>query len=118
MPETHEPDDSRYDRLTSGDWYFLVSVLVILPLISWDLWDSWQERDVVRSEPIGTVQRIAASTGKWTTWSELILETEAAFYPVRREFSVRKGTPLVLETRRNGKRFICDPQTKVCVRTL
>lgn len=85
--------------------------------IGWALWwgwTEWMDRQVESSQPIGTVLRVG-SAGSFS--GSVVLETESGFYPLGKAITVAKGTALVLELRRSGRRFVCDVPRRLCVQT-
>jgi hypothetical protein len=89
---------------------WVVFGLCVLMLL-YQLYDGWMGRQVSSRQPIGSVVRV---TGEGR---QLLIETETGFYPLSRALVVEKGTRLVLETRGNGDRYVCNAAGTVCGRT-
>jgi hypothetical protein len=45
----------------------------------------------------------------------MVLETSRGFYPIETPVALARGVALVRQTRRNGRRFICDAGGLHCV---
>ena len=88
---------------------WVVFGLCVLMLL-YQLYDGWLGRQVSSRQPIGSVVRV---TGEGRQW---LIETEAGFYPLSRALAVNKGTPLLLEIRGNGDRYVCNAAGTVCGR--
>jgi hypothetical protein len=90
---------------------WVVFGLCVLMLL-YQLYDGWMGRQVSSRQPIGSVVRV---TGEGR---QLLIETETGFYPLSRALVVEKGTRLVLETRGNGDRYVCNAAGTVCSGTM
>jgi hypothetical protein len=78
-------------------------------------WLGWQlqvGRRVVASESIGTLQAVVGGAGDR---APMVLETTRGFYPIETPVALARGVALVRQTRRNGRRFICDAGGLQCV---
>ena len=80
-------------------------------MLMYQLYDGWLGRQVSSRQPIGSVVKVTGEGSKW------LVETENGFYPLSRVLVVEKDTPLVLEIRGNGDRYVCDSEGTVCSRT-
>ena len=89
---------------------WVVFGLCVLMLL-YQLYDGWLGRQVSSRQPIGSVVRLTGEGRKW------LVETEAGYYPLTRALMVEKGTPLVLEIRGSGDRYVCNVSGSVCGRT-
>jgi hypothetical protein len=89
---------------------WVVFGLCILMLL-YQLYDGWLGRQVSSRQPIGSVVKVTGEGSKW------LVETENGFYPLSRALVVEKDTPLVLEIRGNGDRYVCNVTGSVCGRT-
>ena len=49
--------------------------------------------------------------------AQVVIETEQEFYPLLSAASIAKGTPLMLEVRGSGRRYICDTPRSLCLET-
>jgi hypothetical protein len=47
----------------------------------------------------------------------LVIETQLGFFPLRKAVSIPRGTPLMVEERASGKRFVCNLGRTLCVQT-
>ena len=100
----------------SGSVY--VGVMLVLAttlLVGATGWLGWQlviGRRVVASESIGTLQGVLGGGGDRVA---MVLETSRGFYPLQEPVALPKGVALVLQVRRNGRRFICDAGGVRCV---
>ena len=100
----------------------ILLLLLSIQIAVW-IWGAWRERQVALTEPIGTLQGMAAGSG-WRGGSVIEVRTaletgtpEIRFYPLEEPMAATQDTPLILETRANGELFICDAQRHACVRT-
>ena len=97
-------------------WNQLLFLFVGLPLL-WclgTLWETWRDAEVVGSQSIGRLSRMSGATG---LAGKVVIETDEGYFPLHEAVSLPKGTPLVLEERGSGRRYICDLQRSTCVRT-
>lgn len=110
-PDT--PSHALYDRLANWTLIlgFIVFPLAVAGLVSWDEVRSGQVESV---EPIGALVNMS-STGGWER--QVVVETERGFYPLESAVTLAKGTPLALDTRRSGRRYVCDVARTLCVAT-
>jgi hypothetical protein len=115
------PDEPKDEKppAKSDDWFaFLVVMLALLSLpamllvINWV--EHWGDSEDVSSQPIGALQRLTVQRG---FGASLVIETELGFYPLSGSASITKGTPLVLELRGSGKRYVCDTSRSLCLET-
>jgi hypothetical protein len=92
----------------------VIACMLVLPFagIGYLGWQFWLQGQVTASQPIGTLRQMGAGDG-WG--SAAVLETETGFYPLLTSVAARKGVALILESRGNGMRFICDAQRHTCV---
>ena len=82
-----------------------------LLMLLYQIYDGWLGRQVSSRQQIGSVVKVTGEGRKW------LIETETGFYPLTRALVVEKGTPLVLEIRGNGDRYVCNAARTVCGRT-
>jgi hypothetical protein len=99
---------SRWELEKALLWVVLALGTVI---VAHKAWDTWHGQQVQSRTQIGTVVHMSGA-GR-----QLLLETETGFYPLNEPLAAAKGTPLVLEVRGNGERFVCDVAATVCSRT-
>jgi hypothetical protein len=105
VPKAAERPEPTYRLL------WVVFGLCVLMLL-YQLYDGCMGRQVSSRQPIGSVVRV---TGEGRQWR---IETETGFYPLSRALVVEKDTPLVLEIRGNGDRYVCNVSGSVCGRTV
>ena len=103
----------------SRDWTgFIIVMLVLLglplSLLGVQSLEYWGNSKVVATQPIGTLLRMSAPGG---FGAHVVIETEQGFYPLIGSASIAKGTPLVLELRGSGKRYVCDTGRSLCLET-
>ena len=101
VPKAAERPEPTYRLL------WVVFGLCVLMLL-YQLYDGCMGRQVSSRQPIGSVVRV---TGEGRQWR---IETETGFYPLSRALVVEKDTPLVLEIRGNGDRYVCNSSGTVC----
>ena len=90
----------------------LVVVLTVLIILVWLDLDMYSK--VVSSRPIGHFLRMSGPGG---LLRDVVIETETGFYPLWGAPVITQGTPLVLEVRETGFRYICDEPRSLCVET-
>jgi hypothetical protein len=114
-PSTPIGKDSKSDPL---DRFLIPSfaLLMGLPLILFLFWvgGSWWQSEVVSSRPIGHFIRMSGPGG---LQGRVVIETDTGSYPLQQAPVIGKGTPLVLELRGNGQRFVCDLPRALCIKT-
>lgn len=95
---------------------WLMMWVLILPLAgaAWLTWDESRTRQVVSTVPIGKLVRASGWDG---FRARLLVETEQGIYPLYHAVSLVKGTPMTLDTRGSGRRFLCDQARTLCVET-
>jgi len=109
----HSPSTPADSRL--GNWLLILGVLVLpLGIAAVATWDEVRTRQVESVQPIGALQRMG-TTGGWD--GKVVVETEQGFYPLDAAITLAKGTGLTLETRRSGRRYVCDVARTLCVQT-
>jgi len=126
MPENTPPNPPKNPSTPTGKESksapldpFLIAffaLLMGLPLILFLLWvgRSWWQSEVVSSRPIGNVIGMSGPGG-WR--SRVVIETDTGFYPLLQAPVISKGTPLLLELRGSGQRFVCDLPRTLCIKT-
>lgn len=108
-PTTKQANKTRWDLENVLIWVVLGLGAVI---VAHKAWEAWHGQQVQSRTPIGTL--VGMSGGG----RQSMLETEAGFYPLSEPLAAAKGTPLVLEVRGNGERFVCDAASGACSRTV
>lgn len=115
-PADKNAKQARVRKSSRRLWNQLLLLFVGLPLL-WclgTLWETWRDAEVVSSQPIGSLSRMSGATG-WA--GKVVIETEEGYFPLQEAVVLPKGTPLVLEERGSGRRYICDLPRRLCVRT-
>ena len=116
-------DKTRHDEVSSktpssklGKWLFYFGVLFLIGITTDWFTYAWEQTvsSKVTSRPIGNLVRITPAGG---FLRDALVETEQGFFPAIGFITAAKGTPLVLETRAWGDRFICDVPRTLCVHT-
>jgi hypothetical protein len=115
LPEDAPSDNGRLDAATNAVIRAgLLTLALMVITAAYFIWLHWQTGQVEASRPIGRLLGMSGQGG----WSwPLVIETEEGFFPLGEAVAIPKGTPLVLEDRASGKRFICDLTRTVCVQT-
>ncbi|MFC5522611.1 hypothetical protein [Polaromonas jejuensis] len=114
-PSTPTGKESKSDPLDR----FLVlffALLMGLPLILFLFWvgSYWWQSEVISSRPIGNFIRMSGPGG---LRSRVVIETDTGSYPLLWAPVISKGTPLLLELRGTGERFVCDLPHTLCIKT-
>ena len=98
-------------------WAILITVVIggaPLCLLVWALFQVWGNEEVVSSQPIGTFIHMSAPAA----WSgSVVIQTDQGFLPLHEAVAISTGTPLVLELRGSGRRYVCDRPRTLCVET-
>jgi hypothetical protein len=92
-----------------------VFAIVLCGFLVWACWAWWRESVVVSSLPAGTVVRIVPTGSSFGI--PLLLETETDVYPLAEASAFRIGTPVFLEIRKSGSRYVCEKSRSTCIRT-
>ncbi|MGH6639670.1 MAG: hypothetical protein ACREBY_13850 [Polaromonas sp.] len=95
---------------------FITVVIAGAPLclLVWALFQIWGNEDVVSSQPIGVFIHMSAPAA----WSgSVVIQTDQGFLPLHEAVAISTGTPLVLELRGSGRRYVCDRPRTLCVET-
>lgn len=97
------------ERSRKASYWFMKVMLGLSGLtITYLIYDDWQGSQVMSRKPIGTVVGMTGEGRK------TLVETENGYYPLIKSLVVEKGTPLVLEIRGNGDRYVCNAAGTVC----
>ena len=80
-------------------------------LAGWLAWDGLAQSHLCSSAPLGRLHHI----GPGGIDAAAVLETARGFYPILASAAFEKGADLVMETRGNGQRFVCDAGRTTCV---
>ena len=117
-PETPSTPTGKENKSAPLDPFLIAffALLMGLPLILFLLWVgiSWWQSEVVSSRPIGNVIGMSGPGG-WR--SRVVIETDTGFYPLLQAPVISKGTPLLLELRGSGQRFVCDLPRTLCIKS-
>ncbi len=95
----------------------LASVVIVaapLCLLVWAVFQVWGNEDVESSQPIGNLVHMSP-TGNGS--GSVVIQTDQGFLPLHKAVAIRTGTPLVLEVRATGRRYVCDRARTLCVET-
>lgn len=95
----------------------LASALIVaapLCFLVWAVFQVWGNEDVVSSQAIGNLVHMSP-VGSWS--GSMIIQTDQGFLPLHKAVAIRTGTPLVLEVRATGRRYVCDSARALCVET-
>lgn len=115
FPEDEPFDDCPLEAAKAGAMQALLLMLgLLIFIICYFTWLHWQTGEVEAARPIGQLLAMSGPGGR--SWP-LVIETEQGFFPLGEAVAIPKGTPLMLEDRASGKRFICDLKRTVCVQT-
>jgi len=115
FPEDAPFDSGPLDAAKSKAINALLFMLALCLFIAgYFIWLYWQSGRVESSRPVGHLIGMSGPGGR--AWP-LVIETEQGFFPLGKAVAIPKGTPLMIEDRASGDRFICDLKRTVCVRT-
>ena len=92
------------------------ALLLVLPGL-WSsrfLYRAWTTDEVVSTRSIGN---FVSMSGPGGLRGAVVIETELGSFPLHSAAAIAKGTPLILELRDSGKRFICDSRKTLCLKT-
>ncbi|MEO8388005.1 hypothetical protein [Polaromonas sp.] len=92
------------------------ALLLVMPALwsSGYLYVFWTTDEVVSTRAIGNFVSMSGPGG----WGgAVVLETDLGSFPLHSAASITKGTPLMLELRASGQRFICDARHTHCLKT-
>ena len=104
-----------YDLLEKA--LVLVFVLVFAAPAFWlfgSVHQSWTTDEVVSTRSIGN---FVSMSGPGGLQKAVVIETSLGSFPLQSAAAIAKGTPLILELRQSGQRYICDVQRSQCIRT-
>ncbi len=126
MPENKSPSPPENPSTPTGkdgksdpsDLFLMAffALLMGLPLILFLFWIGgyWWRSEVVSGRPFGHFIRMSGPGG---LQGRVAIETDAGSYPLRQAPVISKGTPLVLELRGTGQRFVCDLPHTLCIKS-
>ena len=95
-------------------------VFFVLLLVLPALWSSrflyrvWTTDEVVSTRSIGN---FVSMSGPGGLRGAVVIETDLGSFPLHSAAAIAKGTPLILELRDSGQRFICDARKTLCLKT-
>ena len=92
------------------------ALLLVLPAL-WSsrfLYRAWTTDEVVSTRSIGN---FVSMSGPGGLRGAVVIETELGSFPLHSAAAITKGTPLILELRDSGQRFICDSRKTLCLKT-
>lgn len=93
------------------DRILIFLVLVTLARLAWEY---WQESRVVSTRPLGPVLSVTGGGG-WRMG--MVVQTPAGYYPIHAAPTLQPSTPLVLQVRGNGERYVCLASGTPCAKT-
>jgi hypothetical protein len=120
LPPEEFPEDEPFDPApleaarNAAVKGLIFAVATFLLAVGGFIWEHYQTGQVTASRPIG---HLIGMSGPGALAWPVVIETEQGFFPLREAVAIDKGTPLQLEDRASGKRFVCDVQRVVCVQT-
>ena len=92
------------------------ALLLVLPAL-WSsrfIYVSWTTDEVISTRSIGN---FISMSGPGGLRGAVVIETDLGSFPLHSAAAIAKGTPLILELRDSGKRFICDTRKTLCLKT-
>ena len=92
------------------------ALLLVLPAL-WSsrfLYRAWTTDEVVSTRSIGN---FVSMSGPGGLRGAVVIDTDLGSFPLHSAAAIAKGTPLILELRDSGKRFICDTRKTLCLKT-
>ena len=92
------------------------ALLLVLPAL-WSsrfIYVSWITDEVVSTRSIGN---FVSMSGPGGLLGAVVIETDLGSFPLHSVAAIAKGTPLILELRDSGQRFICDTRKTLCLKT-
>ena len=92
------------------------ALLLVLPAL-WSsrfLYVAWTTDEVVSTRSIGN---FISMSGPGGLRGAVVIETDVGSFPLHSAAAISKGTPLMLELRDSGQRFICDIRKTLCLKT-
>ena len=92
------------------------ALLLVLPAL-WSsrlIYAGWTTDEVVSTRPIGN---FVSMSGPGGLRERVVIETDLGSFPLHSAAAIAKGTPLILELRDSGQRFICDTRKTYCLKT-
>lgn len=92
--------------------FLLFLALAVLGILVWLYLDTHSK--VISRQSIGHFQRMSGPGG---LQNRVVIETETGSYPLMGSPVIAKSTPLSLEVRASGYRYICDETRSLCVQT-
>ena len=108
-------------RKTSSDPVekaLIVFFALLLVLPGWwssrFLYRAWTTDEVVSTRSIGN---FVSMSGPGGMRGAVVIETDLGSFPLHSAAALAKGTPLMLELRDSGRRFICDARKTLCLKT-
>jgi len=122
---SHHPTPQSPRRPRSGRppsvgmmWSLTLAAATIIgaPLcfLVWGLFQVWGNDEVVSSESIGAFIQMSP----FANWSgSVVIQTDQGFLPLHKAVAIQTGTPLILELRTTGRRYVCDRGRALCVET-
>ena len=92
------------------------ALLLVLPAL-WSsrfLYRAWTTDEVVSTRSIGN---FVSMSGPGGLRGAVVIETDLGSFPLHSAASIAKSTPLILEFRDSGQRYICDARKTLCLKS-
>ena len=113
MKDPNKPESASETRLGKFETTLVLFFILCFAMpMFWGfqlIYIAWTNDEVVSTRPIGNFVRMSGPGG---FQGRVVIETDVGSYPMRFAAAAAKGTPLVLELRASGKRYICSAANK------
>ena len=106
---------THFDRVEKALMVFF-ALLLVLPAL-WSsrfIYVSWITDEVVSTRSIGN---FVSMSGPGGLRGAVVIETDLGSFPLHSAASIAKSTPLILEFRDSGQRYICDARKTLCLKS-
>ena len=105
-------------RVNTKELVRIACVALLLPLVwaSLLIWGHLRAQQVVSVQPIGFAVHLGNQDPRPKA-KNLVLETATGFYPLLEPVVIPKDIPLFLETRADGRRYVCTASRSTCAKT-
>ena len=113
MKDQIKPESASEARLDKFETTLVVIFILCLAMpVYWGfqlIYTAWTNDEVVSTRSIGNFIRMSGPGG---LQDRVVIETDIGSFPMREVAAITKGTPLVMEVRASGKRYICSAAKK------
>ena len=92
------------------------TLLLVLPAL-WSsrlIYAAWTTDEVVSTRSIGN---FVSMSGPGGLRGAVVIDTDLGSFPLHSAAAIAKGTPLILELRDSGQRYICDARKTLCLKS-